>query len=83
VRLGSAELALTNLAEAARRDPGSWEVWYATALMRGRLGRDPRPAARRAAELNPLEPLTAQALEAFDSPRPAVWRRRARALPLP
>jgi len=82
-RLGQGDLALRNLAEAVDRDPNAWEVWYGTAIVRGVLGRDPRPAARRAASLNPLEPLTQQAVEAFDSPSPAVWRRRGRELPLP
>jgi O-antigen ligase len=82
-RLGLHDLAIRNFEQAAERDPHSWEVWYGLALVRGAAGRDPRPAARRARELNPLDPLPAQALEAFATSRPRVWRRRALALPIP
>jgi O-Antigen ligase len=83
VRLGEPELALLNLERARDRDPAAWETWYALALVRGAIGRDPRPAARRAEELNPLEPLTVYAVEQFDTDSAAAWRRRARRLPLP
>lgn len=83
VRLGYDDLAVANAELAVQRDPRSWEAWYGLALVRGAVGRDPRPAARRALELNPLEPLARAAVEAFETGSRAAWERRARRLRLP
>ena len=82
-RLGLHDLAIRNMELATERDPDSWQAWYGLALARGAAGQDPRPAARRALELNPLDSLAAEAVEAFDTSRPRVWQRRAFQLKVP
>jgi hypothetical protein len=44
---------------------------------------DPRPAAKRALELNPLEPLAVDAVRHFNTRAPAKWQREALQSPLP
>jgi hypothetical protein len=83
VRLGRGDLALRAITAAVRRDPGDWQLHYGEALIRGALGRDPRPAARRAHQLNPLDPSAESAVRAFRTRSRAAWIRQARALPLP
>jgi tetratricopeptide (TPR) repeat protein len=82
-RLGLYDLAIRNFELAVERDPDAWQPWYGLALVRGAAGQDPRPAARRAQQLNPLSPLPRAAVEAFATSRPAAWRRRALALQVP
>jgi O-Antigen ligase len=82
-RLGLHDLAIRNMELATERDPQSWEAWYGLALARAAAARDPRPAARRAQQLNPFDPLAAEAAEAFRSSRPRVWQRRAFELKVP
>jgi hypothetical protein len=82
-RLGLHDLAIRNMELATERDPQSWHAWYGLAVARGAAGRDPRPAAWRAQQLNPLDPLAAEAVEAFKTPRPRVWQRRAYELKVP
>ena len=82
-RLGLHDLAIRNMELATERDPGSWQSWYGLAIAQGAAGRDPRPAAERARRLNPLEPLTEEAVAAFDTSRPRVWQRRAYQLKVP
>lgn len=82
-RLGLHDLAVRNMELAVDRDPQSWHAWYGLAVARGAAGQDPRPAARRAQQLNPFDPLAAEAVEAFKSSRPRVWQRRAVELKVP
>ena len=82
VRIGRPELGVRMLEAAVRREPGSWELHYGLALVRGAAGRDPRPALRRARRLNPLEPRIMTALEKLDTARPSAWRRAAQRLPV-
>jgi O-Antigen ligase len=82
-RLGLHDLAVRNMELATERDPQSWAAWYGLALARGAAGRDPRPAARRAQQLNPFDPLAAEMVEAFKPSRPRVWQRRAVELKVP
>jgi hypothetical protein len=51
--------------------------------VRGAARLDPRPAARRALELNPLEPIALEAVEEFDTRAPRKWEREALRSPLP
>jgi len=81
-RAGEGGLALRAAEAAVARDPDNWEMHYALALIRGATGRDPRRAAARARRLNPLEPKTAAAVEAFDTDSRRAWQRRAQELPL-
>lgn len=83
VRLGLGDLALRNVERAQRRDPDSWELAYGSALVHATLGRDPRPAVRRALRLNPLEPIVREAADRLDTSRRGVWREEGRRLPLP
>ena len=83
VRLGFDDLAVSNLEQAVRRDPANWELHYGLALVRGAVGQDPRPAARRALALNPREPIAREAVARLDTERRSVWQREARLLPLP
>lgn len=83
VRLGLPELAVRAMDGAVARDPGNWETHYGRALVLGAAGLDPRPSARRALALNPLEPLAREAVEAFATEDPQTWRRRALEARLP
>jgi O-antigen ligase len=82
-RAGQHELAVRMLETAVDKDPKSWESFYGLALVTGAAGRDPRPAARRAFELAPHEPLARNAVARFRSNDPEVWRRRASTARLP
>ena len=83
VRLGEPELAVRAMENALRRDRDNWELHYGLALVRAAAGKDPRAAARRAAELNPRAPLAADAVKRFATDDPVKWRRRALSARLP
>ena len=76
-RSGKNRLAVTMLRTAVARDPGVWESYYGLALVRAAAGKDPRPAARKALELAPHEPLARDAAGRFRTADPRKWRRRA------
>lgn len=76
-RLGYGPLSIAMIERAIQRDPGNWEYRYDLALVRGAAGRDPRPAIRRARELNPLSGMLIRAERGFAGDSPAKWRRRA------
>ena len=84
-RTGRAATAVRTMGEAIERDPHNWRLHYGLALVRGAAGQDPRPAARAALRLNPLESITRDGVERFSSARRRVWIREAREarLPLP
>ena len=67
-----------NLAE--KRRILQLETLYDLALALGASGIDPRPAARAALRLNPLEQITQLAVRRFDTNNPRRWRRTGRAL---
>jgi cytochrome c-type biogenesis protein CcmH/NrfG len=83
VRQGEQRLAVQVMEKAIARDPESWELYYGLALVRGAARMDPRPAAKRALELNPLEPLAVDAVRHFNTRAPAKWQREALQSPLP
>jgi hypothetical protein len=83
VRLGQPRLGVQMLEAAVRRDPDSWERHYGLALVRAAAGLDPRAEARRALELNPLDPLARRAVRLFRTSNPEEWKRRARSARLP
>jgi hypothetical protein len=85
VRQGNAREAVAEMQRAVDRDPRSWEYLYGLALVQAAAGVDPRPTARAARRLNPLEQLTEYAVEQLDTDNPRLWRRRAAMarLPLP
>src|SRR3954451_1054015 len=80
--LGASRLAIRAMQSAADRDPDDWEFRYALAIVSARAGLDPRPAARKALELSPREPLAKQAVAMFASGSRRSWARRARKAPL-
>lgn len=80
LRRGLPRLGVSAMDRALRRDPGSWESYYTLAIAQASAGIDPRTAAARALRLNPLEPLTRQAVKALGGSSPAEWGKRAPAL---
>jgi O-Antigen ligase len=80
LRQGFAPAAVAAIGKATEYERQSWENWYWLAVARAAAGQDPRPAARRALALNPLEPLLLQALRRFDAGGPRRWEAAAPAL---
>jgi O-antigen ligase len=80
LRRGQPRQAVVEMRRAARLDPGSWEAYYALSIAQAAAGIDPLTAARRALRLDPLEPLTRQAVREFQTSPPAGWARRAHAV---
>jgi O-antigen ligase len=77
LRRGLPRLGVSAMGQALRRDPGSWESYYALAIAQASAGIDPRVAAERALRMNPLEPLTRQAVKVFSGSSPTKWVKRA------
>jgi hypothetical protein len=77
---GFAPAAVAAIDKATEYERQSWENWYWLAVARAAAGQDPRPAARRARALNPLEPLLLQALKRFNAGGPRQWEAIAPAL---
>jgi hypothetical protein len=78
VRRGFDRLGARALQEAVERDPENWEFHYGLAVVRGSAGLDPRPAARRALQENPNDPLTKALVEYVDTDDPQRWIARTR-----
>jgi O-Antigen ligase len=73
--------AVAEMRQAVRLDPGSWETYYALSIAQAAAGVDPMGAARRALRMDPLEPLTRQAVKEFQQGAgPRGWVSRARAV---
>ena len=84
VRLGDDALAERMIRNAIDRDPDNWIYHYGLALVLGAQGQDPRDAIEVARRLNPREPRTIEAEEAFASTNdPEKWKRRALRARLP
>jgi O-antigen ligase len=79
-RLGRMEQAIRSMAKAVDRDPDNWAYRYAMAVVRGAAGIDPRPAAREALSMDPLEPATQDLVLRFDTPDRRTWMSEGRAL---
>jgi hypothetical protein len=82
-RRGSERQALQAMNKAIKRDPDNWEFRYGLALVRAAGGLDPRPAARAALRLNPLDELTTDAVKRFRTNDPRAWKRQVRTAGLP
>src|SRR5438128_1790296 len=80
IERGQPAQAVADMQKALKRDPGGWERYYTLAVAQASAGIDPRPAARRALQMNPLEPLTRQAARALGGPSRAGWVRAARSV---
>jgi len=77
VKRGQPRLGIAAMEQAVRRDPGSWETYYTLAIAQGAAGIDPRPAAARALEMNPREPLAEEEVREFREGSPTEWVSRA------
>jgi O-antigen ligase len=75
LRGGQAKLGLDAMRAAESRDPGNWEYAYGVAVAQALAGQDPRAAAQRALERNPLEPLAKRFARAVRRDDPKAWRR--------
>ena len=73
VREGSYRAALRAAKAAHARDPRNWETYYGLAVARAAAGRDPRTAAKRAAILNPNDPLAGKAPAVFGGHDRRAW----------
>jgi hypothetical protein len=74
---GLPRLGIAAMRQAASRDPGSWETYYALAIAQASAGIDPRQNVERALRMNPLEPLTREAARELHTSSPTEWVRRA------
>jgi hypothetical protein len=74
---GQPRRGVAAMRQAVRRDPGSWETYYALAIARASAGLDPRAAAARALRMNPRDPLTRRAARQFATASPTAWVSRA------
>jgi O-antigen ligase len=82
-RAGQNALAVRAMRAAQQRDPRNWQYAYGLAVAQALAGQDPRPAARLARRLNPLD-AQARALERdLRSKSPERRRRVAARAPIP
>jgi len=79
-RLGENQAAVDSMSKAVDREPDNWEYRYSLAVAQAAAGVDPRPAAREALRLDPLEPQTAALVSQLSGSDPAAWRKEARPL---
>jgi len=70
-------LGVVAMDQAVQVDPGSWETYYTLAIAQAAAGIDPRPAAAKALQMNPLDPLTRQEVEEFRTSDPPEWVNRS------
>jgi O-antigen ligase len=80
IQRGEPRLGIAAMDQAVRLDPGSWETYYTLAIAQAAAGIDPRPAAARALRMNPLEPLTRQEVDEFQTSSPNEWVNRSAAV---
>ena len=79
---GTPSVAVRYEEEAVSRDPDNWTFRYALADVDAVASRDPRPAARAALDLNPLEPQVRAMARLFAGSDPRQWRRQAALVPV-
>jgi hypothetical protein len=77
------KLAVTAMESAVERDPQFFLWRYGLALSRAAAGLDPRPAAREALRLSPLDPLSRDVVKRFATGDRRLWARRARSAAIP
>jgi O-antigen ligase len=80
LRQGRPRQGALELEKAISRDPDNWEYHYDLALARGAAGLDPRPEARAALRLNPLDPEAKNAVRSFHTNDSGAWKGKARTL---
>ena len=74
-RYGQYALARRAMDAARERDPDNWQYAYGQAIVYGVSGRDPRPYAREALRLNPLDPDAVALVKNLDAAKTAAARR--------
>jgi cytochrome c-type biogenesis protein CcmH/NrfG len=74
-RYGQYALARRAMDAARSRDPDNWQYAYGQAIVYGVSGRDPRPYAREALRLNPLDPDAVALVKNLDAAKNARQRR--------
>jgi cytochrome c-type biogenesis protein CcmH/NrfG len=74
-RYGQYDLARRAMDAARSRDPDNWQYAYGQAIVYGVSGLDPRPYAREALRLNPLDPDAVALVKNLDAARTAKARR--------
>ena len=79
---GNGALAERMALNAIERDPDNWELYHALAIARATAGEDPREAARRAVELNPLDTRASDLERRLRTDDPEQWRAVGRTAPL-
>lgn len=67
--------AIADLERARSTDPENWLYSYALGVARARVGEDPMPDLRRAAELDPSGTLAPKAIERLERTPPDQWER--------
>jgi len=80
LRQGRPRRGVVALERAVERDPDNWEYRYGLAVARGAAGLDPRPQARAALRLNPLDVEAKVAVRRFHTDDSRVWKRKASTL---
>jgi hypothetical protein len=83
MKLDRPRLALAMIGQAIELDPHNWEYHYTAAIARAAAGLNPLARARHARRLNPLEPMTTQAIAALAGGDSQSWPQDATGLPLP
>ncbi|WP_028067327.1 O-antigen ligase family protein [Solirubrobacter soli] len=74
-RFGQYALARRAMNAARQRDPNNWQYTYGQAIVYGVSGLDPRPYAREALRLNPLDPDAVALVKNLDAAKTAKARR--------
>ena len=74
-RLGQFDLARRAMDAARSRDPDNWQYAYGQAIVYGVSGLDPRPYAREALRLNPLDPDAVALVKNLEAAKTAAARR--------
>ena len=75
---GQPSAAVAAYGAALAADPRSADAHYALAVARATAGLDPRPEARLAARLSPLNPVTVRGRRVLRGDAPQAWRREGR-----
>ena len=74
-RYGQYALARRAMDAARERDPNNWQYAYGQAIVYGVSGLDPRPYAREALRLNPLDPDAVALVKNLNAAKTAAARR--------
>jgi hypothetical protein len=82
-RAGQSALAIRAARESIKGDPRFWEYHYTLALVQAAAGQDPRPEAKKAYLLNPVEYLPRHGFEILAGTTPAQWRKQVAELSAP